>query len=263
MTKGFTIDFSGKCIVVTGGNRGIGLAFSEACANAGATVAIIYRSSKDAEKVAERIGREHGVKAKAYQCDVGDEELVTETFKKIDDELGPITGLIANAGVSVVKPALELTAADFKKVYDVNVLGVFNTAKAAAKLWKERKAKGGSIVITSSMSSQIINQVAENKALTQVFYNSSKGAVSNLVKGLAAEWAQYGIRVNTVSPGYVNTDQTSGMDKNIRDYQANNVPLGRFAQPEEMTGQAILLLSEYASYMTGGEYFVDGGQLIW
>jgi len=263
MAKGFTIDFSGKCIVVTGGNRGIGLAFSEACANAGATVAIIYRSSKDAEQVAERIGKQYGVKTKAYKCDVGDDKLVSETFQKIDDELGPITGLVANAGVSVVKPALELTADDFKKVYDVNVLGVFNSAKAAAKLWKERNAKGGSIVITSSMSSQIINQIGENQPLTQVFYNSSKGAVSNLVKGLAAEWAQYGIRVNTVSPGYVKTDQTSGMEKSILNYQSKNVPLGRFAKPEEMTGQAILLLSDHASYMTGGEYFVDGGQLIW
>jgi len=263
MAKGFSIDFTGKCIVVTGGNRGIGLAFTEACANAGATVAIIYRSSKDAEEVAERIGKLYGVKTKAYKCDVVDEELVTEAFKRIDDELGPITGLIANAGVSVVKPALELTADDFKKVYDVNVLGVFNTAKAAAKLWKERKANGGSIVITSSMSSRIINQVAENQPLTQVFYNSSKGAVSNLVKGLAAEWAQYGIRVNTVSPGYVNTDQTASMDKGILNYQAKNILLGRFAKPEEMTGQAILLLSDHASYMTGGEYFVDGGQLVW
>lgn len=121
----------GKCIVVTGGNRGIGLAFSEACANAGATVAIIYRfplsalipasfsecslnrSSKDAEKVAERIGKEFGVKAKAYQCDVGDENLVTETFKKIDDELGPITGLIAVShlqALSKVKIKLSLMA---------------------------------------------------------------------------------------------------------------------------------------------------------
>ncbi|PFH46256.1 hypothetical protein AMATHDRAFT_77751 [Amanita thiersii Skay4041] len=258
----FTIDFAKKCIVVTGGNRGIGYAFSRAVASAGANVAVIYRSSKDAPQVAEKIGKEFGVKAKAYQCDVSDTELVVKVMKEIDGELGPITGLIANAGVSVPKPALELTKNDFNVVYEVNVFGVFNTARAVTKLWLERGYKG-SIVITASMSSQIINQSGQNKPLAQVFYNSSKAAVSNLVKGLAAEWAPHGIRVNALSPGYVKTDQTSHMDKKILDYQARSLPLGRFAEPEEMTGQAILLLSDHASYMTGGEYFVDGGQLIW
>jgi len=209
------------------------------------------------------LGKEFGIKAKAYQCDVSDADLVIKTFETIDNELGPITGLIANAGVSVVKPAVDLTSEDFSKVFNVNVLGVFNTARAAAKLWINRKYDGGSIVITSSMSSRIINQIGPNEALTQVFYNSSKGAVSNLTKGLASEWAQHKIRVNALSPGYVNTDQTSGMDKKIRDYQAKGVLLGRFAEPDEMSGQALLLLSDHASYMTGNEYFVDGGQLVW
>ncbi|KDQ56592.1 hypothetical protein JAAARDRAFT_295818 [Jaapia argillacea MUCL 33604] len=263
MPPGFTINFTGKCIVVTGGNRGIGLELSKAVAQAGATVAIIYRSSKDAEEVAQKIGKDYGVKTKAYQCDVSDTETVNNTFKKIDDELGPITGVIANAGISCVKPALELTTEDFNNVYNVNVLGVFNTARAAAKLWVERKYQGGSIVITSSMSSQIINQIGPNKANTQVFYNSSKAAVSNLCKGLAAEWAQYGIRVNALSPGYVMTDQNTGLDPNVVKFLEDHVPLRRFGKAEEMGGQTILLLSDHASYMTGGEYFVDGGQLIW
>jgi len=254
---------SDKCIVITGGNRGIGYAFSRAVAQAGARVAIIYRSAKDADEVAAKLSKEFDVKIKAYQCDVGDADKVVKTFQNIDNELGPISGLIANAGVSVVKPALDLTSEDFAKVFNVNVLGVFNTARAAAKLWIDRKYEGGSIVITASMSSRIINQKAPNQALTQVFYNSSKGAVVNLTKGLAAEWAPHKIRVNALSPGYVNTAQTSVMDKNIRDHQAHNLPLGRFAEPHEMAGQALLLLSDYASYMTGNEYFVDGGQLIW
>ncbi|KIM82664.1 hypothetical protein PILCRDRAFT_819972 [Piloderma croceum F 1598] len=259
----FALDFANKCVVVTGGNRGIGYAFSRALAQAGASVAIIYRSSKDADDVAAKLGKEFGVQTKAYKCDVADADLVVSTLEKINNELGPITGVIANAGVSVVKPALELTSEDFSKVFNVNVLGVFNTARAAAKLWTNRKYEGGSIVITASMSSQIINQTAPNQALTQVFYNSSKAAVSNLTKGLAAEWASHKIRVNALSPGYVNTAQTSVMAKNIRDHQAKNLPLGRFAEPHEMSGQALLLLSDHASYMTGGEYFVDGGQLIW
>lgn len=258
----FTIDFKGKTVIVTGGNRGIGEAITRGVAEAGANVAIVYRSAKDAEEVAAKLAKEYGVKIQAYKCDVSDGPLVTKTFKQIDDEMGPVTGLVANAGVSIVKPATELEREDFDYVYGTNVFGVFNTARAAAKLWIERQIKG-SIVINSSMSSQIINVQGETDPLTQVFYNSSKAAVSSVCKGLAAEWAQYGIRVNTMSPGYVETAQTSGMDIKIRNYQAANVPLKRFAQPHEMVGQTVLLLSDYASYMTGGEYFVDGGVLIY
>ncbi|KAF5373454.1 hypothetical protein D9615_009449 [Tricholomella constricta] len=263
MSPAFTISFAKQCIVVTGGNRGIGYAYTRAIAQSGGNVAVIYRSSKDAEEVTDKVGKEFGVKTKAYKCDVTDTDVVNKTLKQINEELGPITGLIANAGVSVPKPAFELTHEDFKKVFDVNVYGVFNTTRAVAKLWSDQNFKKGSIVITASMSSQIINQSAQNEPLTQVFYNSSKAAVSNLTKGLAAEWASKGIRVNAISPGYVNTDQTAYMDKKIREYQASAVPLGRFAEPREITGQALLLLSEHSSYMTGGEYFVDGGQLIW
>ncbi|KAH9934164.1 uncharacterized protein B0H18DRAFT_979772 [Fomitopsis serialis] len=219
--RGLAFDFSGRSII--------------ACAGAGARVATTYRASKDAADVAKQISKENGVEVKAYQCDVSDAVLVQKTSKRINEEMGPVTGLVANAGVSVVKPALEMTREDFDKVYTVNVLGVFN----AARLW-------------------IINQVAQGKPLPQVFYNSSKAAVSRLVKGLAAEWAQYNIRVNAVCPGYVNTDQTSGMEKSVRDHQAGGVPLGRFAQPHEMAPQTLLLLSEHASYMTGQEYSVDG-----
>ncbi|KAF8634994.1 hypothetical protein AX15_000609 [Amanita polypyramis BW_CC] len=208
------------------------------------------------------IGEQYGVKTKAYKCDVSNTELVNRTMRDIDHELGPITGLIANAGVSVVKPAFELTKSHFDTVFDVNVFGVFNVSRAISDLWVEKNQKG-SIVVTSSMSSSIINQRAPNEALTQVFYNSSKAAVSNLVKGLAAEWAKHGIRVNALSPGYAKTDQTLYMDPKIRDYQAKSLPLKRFAEPEEMTGQAMLLLSDASSYMTGGEYFVDGGRLVW
>ncbi|KIJ64922.1 hypothetical protein HYDPIDRAFT_181667 [Hydnomerulius pinastri MD-312] len=261
---GLVMKLSG-CVIVTGGNRGIGKAYSQALAKAGVNVAIIYKSSKDAPDVAKKIQAEHkNIKVKAYQCDVSDLDKTIETFEQIDTDMGTVTGLIANAGVSVVKPAVNLTSEDFRRVFDVNVLGVFNSARAAAHLWKHNGVNNGrgSIVITASMSVQIINQAGSNEPLTQVFYNSSKAAVCNLSKGLAAEWAPR-IRVNTVSPGYVSTDQTDHMDKAIRDHQANNVPLKRFAKPEEITGQALLLLSEHASYMTGGDYLVDGGQLIW
>jgi len=263
-STGYVLKLGGT-VIVTGGNRGIGKAFSRALARAGSNVAIIYRTSKDAPDVARKIQEEfQNVKVRAYQVDVSDYDRTVETFKRAEQELGEVTGLIANAGVSAIKPALELTTEDFRNIYGVNVLGVFNSAKAVARIWVDRGERSkGSIVITASMSAEIINQASTNKPLPQAFYNSSKAAVRNLVKGLAAEWVTHNIRVNSVSPGYVRTDQTEHLDKNIRDHQAHNVPLRRFAEPEEITGQALLLLSDRASYQTGADYLVDGGQLIW
>ncbi|KAG1838934.1 NADP-dependent mannitol dehydrogenase [Suillus subalutaceus] len=287
MSSPLTIDFSGKCVIVTGGNRGIGLAYSRALAKAGARVAIVYRSNPDAPKVAKELQEEYKVKVQAYKCDVTNAEQTVNTFARIDKELGPVTGLVAVSrtvsrqmmsqydrfdhrmlGFSAVKPAFDLTTEDFNKVYGVNVLGVVQQRRGCCKvsstmLWKGKDLKNLSIVITSSMSSQIINQASTNEPLTQVFYNSSKAAVSNLTKGLAAEWAKHNIRVNAVSPGYVETDQTRDLPRDVIDYERQHIPLGKFGRPDQISGQALFLLSEHASYMTGGEHFVDGGQLIW
>lgn len=236
-----------------------GLAISKAVANAGANVAILYHSHPQAEEAAANVAKEFGTKVKAYKCDVSDAKLVKETVEHIEKDLGtPITGLAANAGVSVVKPALELTPEDFHKVFNANVLGAFNSCQAVAKYWVEKQQKG-SIIITSSMSSELYNQKGLNDPLTQIFYNSSKGAVSNMVKGLAAEWAPYGIRVNALEPGFCNTEQTSGMDPKVREWQASSVPLGRFSEPHEQGEPAVLLLSDKASYITGTHLRPDGG----
>ncbi|GAA6044089.1 hypothetical protein JCM8097_000204 [Rhodosporidiobolus ruineniae] len=254
---GFTIDFEKKVVVVTGGNRGLGVGITEALAQANASVAIIYNSAKDAEEVASKLSQKWNQTIKAYQANVGDAARVKEVFGQIEKEMGEIHGVVANSGISVVKPALELDADDFKKVFDVNVLGVFNTAQAAAALWTKRN-QPGSIVVISSMSDTIVNS-----PITQVFYNSSKGAVSNLTRCLAAEWAPHGIRVNNVNPGFINTAQTGGMDPELRANQAKEVPLGRFSEPYEQAGQVVYLLSKYSSYQTGSSVYIDGGYLIW
>ncbi|WFD35204.1 hypothetical protein MCUN1_002054 [Malassezia cuniculi] len=258
----FEIKLTGT-VICTGGNRGIGLGISKVAASAGANVAIFYRSHPDAEKNAAEIAKEYGVKVKAYQCDVSDAALVKKTIKQAEEDLGQITGLAANAGVSVVKPATELTPEDFHKIFDVNVLGVFNTAQAVAQHWIETGFKKGSIVVTSSMSSEIYNQSGPTQPLTQIFYNSSKGAVTNMVKGLAAEWAEHGIRVNALEPGFCNTEQTSVMDAKIREYQASSVPMKRFSEPMEQAYPAIFLLSEQASYITGTQLRPDGGFTVY
>ncbi|GAA5855433.1 hypothetical protein JCM9279_005476 [Rhodotorula babjevae] len=254
---GFTIDFEKKVYVVTGGNRGLGISITEALCNANATVAIIYNSATDAEEVAERLSKKWGQTVKAYQCNVSESDVVKSTFAKIEKELGEIHGVVANSGISVVKTALELGKEDFDKVFGVNVFGVFNTAQAAAALWTERK-QGGSIVVISSMSDTIVNS-----PITQAFYNSSKGAVSNLTRCLATEWAPHGIRVNNVNPGFIETDQTMHMDATLRENQCKEVPLGRFSKPWEQAGQVAYLLSPYSSYQTGSSVYIDGGYLCW
>jgi len=255
----FAFDFTQRCIIVTGGNRGIGKGIAEACAQAGAKVALIYHSAKDADEVAGAMSKEYNTEVKAYKCDVSDQDLVKKTFAEIDEKLGPVTGVVANAGVSVVKPALEMSKKDFSFVYDVNVWGQFVCAQAAADLFIKKQYKKGSIVLTSSMSSQIVN-----KGITQVFYNSSKAAASSIVKQLAVEWAPHGIRVNALCPGYVATDQTAHMDPKLLKWQESDlIPLQRFSKPEEQAGMAVFLLSDHATYCTGTEYFVDGGAQAW
>lgn len=165
----YQIDLKGLVVIVTGGNRGIGLAMSKAAASAGADIAILYRSHPQAEESAKKVADEFGVKVKAFQCDVGDIEAVTKTVEEVS-KMGTIGGLLANAGISVVKPAFELTSKDFEAVYKTNVLGVFNVCTATAKHWVQKKYQGGAIVVTSSMSSGLYNQKGLNDPLTQAFY---------------------------------------------------------------------------------------------
>lgn len=233
---------------------------SESVANAGANVAMFFHSNPKAHESADNVAKKYGVKVKAYQCDVGDADLVKKTIDQAEKDLGtPIVALMANAGVSVVKPALELTPEDFHQVFNANVLGAFNACQKVAQHWVDKKFQGGSIVVTSSMSSELYNQKGLNDPLTQIFYNASKGAATNMVKGLAAEFAPYGIRVNALEPGFTNTEQTSVMDKKIRDYQAESVPLRRFGEPHEQGDPALFLISPSASYITGTILRPDGG----
>ena len=243
----FSIDFKGQTVIVTGGNRGIGWAISEALADAGASVAIVYRGSKDAPEKAKGLAEKYKVNVEAFQCDVSDEASVEKVFKEIDSHksFGNITGLVANAGVAIPKPALELTLKDFRKTYDVNVFGVFAASKAAAKIFIEHKTKG-SIVVISSMSSRIVNNQGLGEPLTQVFYNSAKHAVSGLTKCLAAEWIQYGIRVNAVvRPSGMRTDDAG---PRLRQHRADEQqPAEHPRLPSERSPDEALLRAARAS----------------
>ncbi|WWD05836.1 hypothetical protein V865_003919 [Kwoniella europaea PYCC6329] len=254
------VDLKGKTIVVTGGNRGIGLAISEQVAQAGAHVAIIYRSSKDAPEVAKKISEKYDVHCEAYQADVADQQAITELFKKIYFDVGPIGGVVCNAGINYKKDALEYTKEDFDNHFGPNVWGVFTCAQAAQKLWKQHDYKNGRIVFVSSVSGTIAN-----KGEQQALYNPTKAAVNSLAQTLAMEWAPQGTLVNVLSPGYVLTDMNSNLrdDKELREKVASDVMLNRISEPYEQAGTAVFLLSDYASYITGTQLIVDGGLHHW
>lgn len=257
---GFNIDLSGKTIIVTGGNRGIGKAIAEQCAQAGAHVAIVYHSSSDAPQIAEKIAEDYNVKSIAYQVDTSDQEAMNEVVHKAYADLGPIGGIVCNAGVCASAPALEATKETFTKNFETNVWGVFTGAQACAKLWKEHGYTLGKVVIISSISGSIANKGAE-----QCFYNASKGAVDILAKALAMEWAPMGINVNVIKPGWVTTDMTHGLlsEPEAKKTKMQEVPMGRPAEPEEQAGLAVFLLSDRSSYMTGSLHTIDGGLTIW
>ncbi|KAK8861447.1 hypothetical protein IAR55_002266 [Kwoniella newhampshirensis] len=254
------IDLSGKCIVVTGGNRGIGLSISHQCAQAGAHVAILYRQSEDAPEIAKGIAEKYDVRCVAYKCDVTDQRAVQELFKTIYHDVGPVGGVVCNAGVNYKKPALELTKEDFTKTFEPNVWGVFVAAQAAALLWQEHQYQNGRIVFVSSVSGTVAN-----KGEQQAFYNPSKSALTMLAKNLAMEWAEMGILVNNVSPGYVDTDMNQGLrdDPELKKSVASNTFLNRISEPDEQAGPVVFLLSDQASYITGTEMIVDGGLHSW
>ncbi|KAI5451968.1 hypothetical protein NCC49_001267 [Naganishia albida] len=258
---GWNIDLSGKAIIVTGGNRGIGLAISRQVAQAGGHVAVVYHSSENAPDEAEKIAEEFNVKTKAYQVDTSDAKAMHELVHKVYADLGPVGGLVANAGVGVSKPALEMTHDDFLQQFDTNFWGVFAASQACAALWKEHGYQNGRIVFVSSMSAHIANKDA-----TQCFYNPSKAAVSMLAKCLAMEWRDLGITVNTICPGYVETDMTAGITEDKEKYEAkmkDEVPLARISKPDEQAGMAVFLLSDRASYLTGSDHLIDGGCTLW
>lgn len=225
---------------MTGGDRGIGLAISRQIAQAGGHVAVIYHTNEDAPNVAEKIAGEFNVKTKAYKVDTSDAKAMHELVHSVYADLGPVGGLVANAGVvrrflehigrvlanfalslvrqGVSKPALEMTHDDFLQQFDTNFWGVFAASQACAALWKEHGYQNGRIVFVSckhsaafvTMQSLIrlgpllaMSAHIANKGSTQCFYNPSKAAVSMLAKVLAMEWKELGISVNTICPGYV------------------------------------------------------------
>lgn len=237
---------------ITGAARGIGKCLAEAFTEMGASIAIVDIDIEEAEKTAGELADRYSAHTIAIRCDVTDAEDVERMMETFIKEYGTIDFAINNAGIANTYPAEEISSKDFKKVVDINLNGVFLTAQAAARqMIKEGKA--GSIVNTASMSAHIINTPQ-----TIANYCASKGGVLLLTKALAVEWAQYNIRVNCVSPGYMATELVAEM-KNMHEGWISKIPAGRLGVPEDLVGAYLYLLSDAARYTTGTDLIVDGG----
>ncbi|SJN41708.1 SDR family oxidoreductase [Mycetocola reblochoni] len=243
-------DLTGKVSVVTGGRQGIGKVVAGGLAARGSDVVIV--DVADASEVASAIAAEHGVRTLALSCDVTDPEQVAATIAAAAEHMGTLDLLFNNVGICLHKPALECTPEDFTTVVNVNLNGIFFVAQAFARYLVEQ-GKPGNIVNTASMSGTIVN-IPQGQAS----YNASKAGVAHLSKSLAVEWVPYDIRVNSISPGYINTEMTGNVREDWRRTWTDMIPVKRMGSPEELVGAVVYLLSDAATYTTGTDLIVDG-----
>lgn len=249
-------DLSGRGVVVTGGNGGIGFGMAQALLAAGAQVAIWGFNREKTERARAELGEGCGDSRRVYAftCDVGDEAQVEHAFAASADALGNVQACFANAGVSSAGvPLLEMTLEEFRRVQRVNVEGVFLTFRAAAR-HMAKHGQGGSLVATASTAA--VAGAARNS-----HYGASKGAVTSYVRALAVELARYKIRVNSILPGWIETDMTERAFGNDKFAQAvlPRIPARRWGATEDFGGIAVYLASDAAAYTTGEQFLIDGG----
>lgn len=241
-----------RVALVTGGSKGLGEAMVMALAGAGADVVVTSRHLDECETAAERIRSATGRRALALQVDVADRQQVDDMVARALTEFQKIDILVNNAGINIRRPVVELSDEDWHAVINTNLHGVLYCTRAVGKGMVDRRY-GRVINIASTLGSVAIAHRAA--------YASSKGAVIQLTKVLALEWAPYTITVNAICPGPFLTEINRPILDNpeMSQWFVSKVPLGRFAEPDELGGAAIFLASDASSFVTGTTLYVDGG----
>ena len=247
-------ELKGKVCLVTGGSRGIGKAIVTAMADAGADVAFTYHHSKEAaDALARSLEVETGVRCRAYQADVAVLEEMQKAVAQIEQELGAITILVNNAGITRDKSFLKMTRSMWDEVIHVDLDGVFYTTQLVAQ--DMIGAGWGRIINISSIVGQTGN-------FGQANYAAAKGAVIAFTESLARELARKGVTVNAVAPGFIETDMVSAMPEAALSQVKAMTPVGRLGKPEEIADAVVFLASPRSSYVTGQVLGVNGGMYM-
>jgi NAD(P)-dependent dehydrogenase (short-subunit alcohol dehydrogenase family) len=246
-------DIKGQTGIVTGASSGLGIMFAEALAEYGVNLVIAARRFKKLLEVAKDLSHRFGVEVVPLKTDVTKEEEVIAMVKTAVEKFGSLEILVNNAGAATIGSSVDLSLDEWKRVIDVNLTGVFSCARTAAR--EMIKGKYGKIVNIASIYGLVGN------IFPTAPYYASKGAVINLTRSLAVEWASYKINVNAIAPGFFPSEMTSTLfqDPNSLKYVISKTPLGRTGESADLKPTLIYLTSSASNYITGQTIFVDGG----
>jgi len=243
-----------KTAVVCGASRGLGKGMAKALASAGADVVLASRSENVLKEVAEEISEETGSKAFPVVYDITKMEDADKLVQKTMAEFGKIDILVNAAGMNIRKPVIEVTEKDWDTIMSIQLKGVFFTCQAVAK--EMIKQGSGKIINTASLTSVI--------GLPNIcIYGAAKGAIVQMTKGMAVEWAKHNINVNAIGPGYYKTEMTKALFEDEEKLKGlmSRIPMGRTGLSQDLAGTVVFLASDASDYITGQVVYVDGGWL--
>jgi len=248
MSKRFDLD--GKRVLVTGASAGLGVHFARTLAGAGASLVLAARRVERISTLCADLSR-GGTEARAIALDVTSETSIAAAL----EAAGPLDIVVNNAGISIVKPALDMPVADWDSVVSTNLRGAWLVAQGAARRWVADRRPGIVVNVASILGLRTIGQVAP--------YNASKAGLIHLTRALAMEWARHKIRVNAICPGYIETEMNEDFWKTPGGQRLiERIPQRRIGRPEDLDGALLLLASNAGAFMTGSVVTVDGGHTV-
>ncbi|MCX2725810.1 SDR family oxidoreductase [Roseibium salinum] len=246
-------DLTGRTALVTGSSRGLGLAIATGLAEAGATLVLNGVDATRLEATAQDL-RDKGFSVRVAAFDVTDEAAVVAAFETFDKDGTAIDILVNNAGIQLRKPLVDLSTPEWQRVMDTNLTSAFVVGREAAKRMIPRK--NGKIINIGSLTSELARA-------TVAPYTVAKGGIKMLTRSMTAEWAEHGIQINAIGPGYMITDMNKALIDNPQfdAWVKGRTPAKRWGKPEELAGTAVYLASSASNYVSGQMIYVDGGMI--